>query len=331
MNIKAIFEKGVVMENKFLANIRNCKDTYELDSEIYMYLDGKNDTQKRELLKPYFSFLVEQLEVSDLIVLLEYANLDKSFYDELNDKISKNKREFFKGIFSKREICGRKIYNNKENELNTISDIAVLLTDELLEEESHRQNKTLSYADIRYDYGGYSSVFIIGDKVLSIGDREEYKLPNHRRILQPLIRPDISSLISEDVRIPSTIEVSERVDMESDITNEEFYTLYKELRDDNILWTDIKKENVGRLLRPNKRYFSKNLADDKKARGLTRDFDSDSDCLGVGEVVIVDKDHIYDLNTRNIEDIDFSWNELAIFFDERYRKEKKAESGKKSR
>lgn len=43
-------------EDNFLANIKNCKDTYELESEIYMYLDGKNSIQRRELLKPYFLF-----------------------------------------------------------------------------------------------------------------------------------------------------------------------------------------------------------------------------------------------------------------------------------
>ncbi len=215
-------------EDNFLANIKNCKDTYELESEIYMYLDGKNSIQRRELLKPYFSFLIDYLKVSDLRILLEYSDLDKSFYDELNDKLLKNKKEFFKGILSEKDICGIKIYNTKGKGLDTISDIAVLLMDELLEEESQRQNKNLSYADIRYDYGTYSSVFIIGDKVLSIGDREEYVIPNHRRILQPLIRPDISSLIPEGVRLPRTIDVSERVDMQSDITEEELYTVYKE-------------------------------------------------------------------------------------------------------
>lgn len=239
----------------------------------------------------------------------------------------KNKRDFFKRILSEKEVCGMKIYNNRENGLDTISDIAVLLMDELLEEESQRQNKNLSYADIRYDYGTYSSVFIVGDKVLSIGDREEYNIPNHKRILQPLIRSDLSSLIPEGVRIPSTIDVSERVDMESDITEEELYTVYKELRDDNILWTDIKKENVGRLLRPNRMHFSKNLSDDKRVKGFTTELDSDADCLEVGEVVIVDKDHIYDLNTRNIEDIDIPLNSLAVSFEERYEREKNTNKG----
>ena len=79
-------------EDNFLANIKNCKDTYELESEIYMYLDGKNSIQRRELLKPYFSFLIDYLKVSDLRILLEYSDLDKSFYDELNDKLLKKKK-----------------------------------------------------------------------------------------------------------------------------------------------------------------------------------------------------------------------------------------------
>ena len=31
--------------------------------------------------------------------------------------------------------------------------------------------------------------------------------------------------------------------------------IYCELRDKNIVWTDVKKENVGRLLKPNKENF----------------------------------------------------------------------------
>ncbi|MCI8346447.1 MAG: hypothetical protein HFJ12_00675 [Bacilli bacterium] len=308
-----------LLEDKFLDTIKTLKDTFYLNALLDVYLEGKDDSQKQNFLKPYFSSLVDFLKVSDLRILLEYTSLDKSFYNQVNDKIESNKREFFKGILSEKEVCGIKIYNDKQKELDTISDIAVLLMDELLE-ENNKNNQNLGYADIRYEKGGYSSVFIIGDKVLQIGDREEYFLPNHRRILQPLIRTDISTLVSEEIRIPSTIDVSQRVDKKSAISEEELYTVYKELRDDNILWIDIKKENVGRLLKPNKKHFSKNLADDKKVKGFMREIDSD--CLGVGEIVVIDKDYIYDLNIRNKEEIDISWNCLAVLFEERYEKEK---------
>lgn len=74
------------------------------------------------------------------------------------------------------------------------------------------------------------------------------------------------------------------------------------------------------MLRSNRKHFSKSIADDRKLKGFTRE--NDFDCLGVGEVVIVDKDHMYDLNTRNIRDIDVRLNYFDAQFGERYKKEK---------
>lgn len=231
-----------IVQNNFLETMNNCPNKAYLCVILSIYLDGKNNEEKKEFLIPYFHTLVHSFKVPELRQLLEYKDLDSRFYNDLNEKITNNKQEYIKGNLLKKEIRGI----DKEKDLDNLTSITTLMIDELLEEE-HK-----NYVDISFSEGKYSLVFIIGDKVLSIGDRKEYDIPNHRRILQPLIRPNISSLTSSTDSLYTTmIDVSERVDTESEISEEELYLVYKELRDSNILWTDVKKENVGRLIKPN--------------------------------------------------------------------------------
>ncbi len=312
------------IEDHFLTTIQSCGNSANLQDVLSIYLDTKSDAQKRDFLKPYFSFLVETLRIDELIFLLKYKDLDKKFYEELNVKIMGNKEEYIKGILSLKEVCGRKIYKD----IDSLVDIVVSLIEELFKEEEIVNGYHLNYVDIHLYGGEYSIVFQIGDKMLNIGDRESYEIPNHRRLLQSLIRVDISSLVSEDIRVPRCIDVSERVDIDSKISEEELYTVYKELRDDNILWTDVKVDNVGRLIKPNKRFFSKSLAHVSRALGFTRELDNNLEILDVGEVVVMDKDFIYDLNYFNIQDVDY-WSELATFFEKKYQLEKESNQDKK--
>ena len=114
-----------------------------------------------------------------------------------------------------------------------------LLTDEILNEEG------LSYADIkRLPQGAYSDVIEIGSKVIKVGGKRFcYDLPNCPYLLQPLIRVNLENISS----IRGTLEVEERVEMSSDISTSEVYSLYENLRDkylknDQCSWL-VKKRN----------------------------------------------------------------------------------------
>ena len=109
--------------------------------------------------------------------------------------------------------------------------------------------------------GSYSVVYKIGDYTLKIGDsRAMPEIPNHRRLLQPIIRRRIITDINakEDCKVQDFFEVQNYVDtsclesMYPDQKLDILYEIYSELRDDGYVWLDPSYKNIGKLLKPNK-------------------------------------------------------------------------------
>lgn len=137
--------------------------------------------------------------------------------------------------------------------------------------------------------GKYSYAYQVGQYVLKIGRaREKGELINHRRILQPIIRRKIQSRDPKDYRYcadeDNFFEVQNLVDtdwwegMTEDQIKDVLYEIYSEIRTDGQIWTDVKKENVGRLKKANKANFTfkdidgqeKDLEPSESAVGLKR-------------------------------------------------------------
>lgn len=65
------------------------------------------------------------------------------------------------------------------------------------------------------------------------------------------------------------IEVVEKVDTSNkDITEEDMYNLYKNVRDLGLMWNDVAIRNVGRLLKDNSIHWQGNLSPSDKALEL---------------------------------------------------------------
>lgn len=137
-----------------------------------------------------------------------------------------------------------------------------------------------------------------------------FVLRNHRRFLQPLRREEVKSL---DGEFMFCLEISQAVDM-SNITNKDVYEVYKDLRDDGIIWADAKTSNVGRLIYDNKIYFDGIDYVDKVGTGFLTDADYS---LKAGSLVVVDNDQMYD-----VDEIDYITNTNYLPFEQRYQKEK---------
>jgi hypothetical protein len=79
---------------------------------------------------------------------------------------------------------------------------------------------------------------------------------------------------------------------------EELFKVYASLREDGIVWKDIKKENVGRLLKKNSSNFYHDSAkiDEVKIpdelRGMRGRSQDDREMLQAGELVIIDRDYL---------------------------------------
>ena len=183
------------------------------------------------------------------------------------------------------------------------------------------QNEKLNYHDIEYlDSGYYSKVYKIGDKVLKIGnERKKFNIPFNKRFLKPLYRQNISSLDGKKTLF--CIEITEYVDT-NDITDDDVYQVYKELREQGLVWTDCKRSNLGRLRKDNKIYFDGITSVSKNSTGY---LDDNDEILKKGELVIIDNDYIFpETEFFDLYDGDYSSLAFEIFkkYENRYNKEK---------
>lgn len=98
------------------------------------------------------------------------------------------------------------------------------------------QNENVDISDIEYiGRGSLANVYKLGNKTIKFGEsRITDKIPYHKRILQPLLRRRVTGNLY--------IEVSEYLSPDNLITDEDAYLIYKELRDDGIIWFDAKKD-----------------------------------------------------------------------------------------
>ena len=195
--------------------------------------------------------------------------------------------------------------------------------DELLESENKKM------IDIEYlSSGGYSDVYKIGDSVIKIGGpRKKYKIINHRRILQPLTRTNFLDLENNEPFACIEIAPAVETNLEDELTEEELYKIYKELRDDGIIWTDCKDINVGRLTRENVPKLNSEEID-IAPESIGADQKPKGEILKKGDYVIIDSDYIYKENDPDISFAGSKWS-LSKKFEQKYQREKQSEIAKR--
>lgn len=196
---------------------------------------------------------------------------------------------------------------------------------EIIKSLINNQSIEINSQNIRHiGFGSYSVVAQIGNYVLKLGrERENKVIPDDKRILQPLFRRNVLSGVYNK-RLCNYIEVQNFTDTEWFIgltleeINEELYKIYSDMRNRGIIWNDIKKDNVARLLGRNntKNNILENITSNKKTNIDVET--SKTDTLSVGELVVIDTDAFY----TNINEIHYNKNTLEYKFNERFKREK---------
>lgn len=221
-------------------------------------------------------------------------------------------------------ILGRTFQNIKDPDLQwVITGIAK----EMLKDQKLTPDKMKIYGS-----GQYSKTIKIGEYVFKVGKpRSSFEIKNDERIIQPLFRREIGD---NDEKI--CIEVQDLVDknwyegLTEEQIEEELYKVYSEMYDRGIRWTDVRKENVGRLLKPNTGIYNINgqeLKGEDKAKGFIENEDKEQvNILDAGELVVIDTDFIFDYKQESIYCGNYS---LYREFKERYLKEKEARAANK--
>ncbi len=180
--------------------------------------------------------------------------------------------------------------NIKDKDLQWM--IAKIAT-ELLEDQS------LSIKDMEiYGRGNYSKSIKAGEYIFKIGnDRSVYEIPYDERIIYPLIRRKMKGEQGEEIYL----EVQNLVDkewykgMSEEEIEEELYKIYAEMRERGHRWTDVRKDNVGRLKKPNLGNFEINgdkIIPSDTSVGFINE-ENKKKVLPAGELVIIDTDFVY--------------------------------------
>ena len=280
-----------ILEDKFLFIIKEA-----VASELNFILGLKYDFDISKIINDNFEYLLNNFTIKKLIVLNANIILTEENKILLDKKYNDNQEEFASSML----LTRFSEFNNVKDKEN-LESILMMIIKEIKDKEKVR------FIDIKKLNGGnYSNVIEIGDKILKIGSRMRFNIPNNEHILVPIIRKDLSSISS----IPLVIEVSEKVDTKVNLTDEQLYQFYKKLRMDGIIWTDVKNDNIGRLLKDNIVHYD-NVSLDNNGKGIEG---SIKKVLKAGEYVIIDNDGIYAEDDKNIK-----WGNMkSIMFDTRY-------------
>ena len=247
----------------------------------------------------YDNLLLFTENSQNLYSLMKFVKDNPSAYSKVKDYIDNNPEKAVNSIFCE-------INKRVKIEDTTLKEVVKLIILDVLE------NENVKLSDITYNGGGLSSVLLIGNKVIKIGDRATKSFPNNPYIISPLLRKKL-----EFNGVFCFVEVTERVDTSKKASKEELYQLFKKLRNLNLVWTDIKEDNVGRLKKENIIHWRQNLNPTDGVLGL--DVKRGETILKEGDLVILDADFIYDENDPNINYI----NNKDIYdeFEKRYQKE----------
>ena len=275
----------------------------------------------REFIENNIDTMLENVSPRNVFRISQYLKgLSDNTDERLNKALEDNRIEVAKSLLED-SLITRIDLDNKEELIDGYKLTLSVMIDELIESEKCR------YIDINYlSRGSYSDVYQIGNKVIKIGGpRQTYSIPNHRRILQPLTR--INFIDEKNKNKPfACIEISDKVDSLSkeDITEEKLYEVFKDLRKDGIVWSDVRFPNVGKLNKINVPTLGQEEVDVVPGSvGFTND--TNEKALSEGDLVIIDTDFIYSKENGNIK-----WNEgYSVEFEKRYQQEVAAEIAEK--
>ena len=263
----------------------------------YSAIDYKGDN--KQIIYDNLPLFIENAQ--NLYTLLKFVKDNPVALSQVEDYIDNNEEKAINSIFCETDH----LLKIKDPDLKEMVKLIVL---------DVIKNENVKFSDITYNGGGFSRVLLIGNKVIKLGNRVTKKFPNNPYIIVPLLRKELQFGDEH-----CFAEVTERVDTSKEVSKEELYQLFKNLRDLKLVWTDIKSINVGRLTRKNVIHWRDSLSPTEEILGL--DDKRGETILKEGDLVILDADFIYDENDPNIN---YSNNKVLYDeFEKRYQNEKK--------
>ena len=298
------------MEYKFLMdNAEKLCEVYDYET---LFNKGKILPYKKRLNYSYkIRCILDNLEYKEVLALLKYED------DFLKTLINNNELDYLiKSIkdivryHKLNDIVLAYIKQNIDSIPNTIlEEIILVIIKSLTESASIYSNynieplrnlllkaaneQELSILDLKYvGAGGFTKVYRLGEKAIKIGyTRRCTSIPDNRRLLIP----DFKGYIEKEY-----VEVTDYLETTKDISEEEAYQVYKELRDMGIVWIDPYEHNLARVTE----IVLNNIKERRKKGNIKGVIPNDNssfwDELKVGDLVIIDLDHMFYENEPEI-------------------------------
>ena len=247
-------------------------DNVEYDDFELIISDSSIKEHAQNFIHNNFDYILKNYPIKKIVSVYEHMKLDQTELDKVDRYFNGKKKEFLSETLTKTlSLKG----NIDQKQLDTLLGMVTKIVDNALEKENCK------ITDIQILMSGaFSNVLRIGDTIIKVGiPRKTFNIPNDKRILQPYLRRDLS----EEFGIEATIEVSDRVDTDISLSEDELYVIYKDMRDRGVVYGDFKYDNIGRLLKPN-------TPRNKPSNGMIGEV---NETLNAGDYVIIDTDFIY--------------------------------------
>lgn len=298
---------SVVFENfrKIVSALEREENLKDL-RDFYAWILTRTNGDK--VFSDNIDFILEQKYPETIIDFLGFI---KGRNPELDMKLNDVLRNHANGIA---RVMLQEVSENPRIE-DYVKTLEIMTAETLRSEEK-------DYSDIEriaVGTGDFSNIYKIGNKILKVGaPRGEFEIPNHRRILQPIVR---KSFKDENGDSLACVEITQRVDtdIQKSVSKEDVYEVWKELRDAGIIWTDATIENVGRLLSRNVPTLNgEEMYVEPESAGLIGK--NNGSPLERGQLVVIDTDYVFFANERDVRWLSFGF---AKEFEKRYEKEMK--------
>ncbi len=272
-----------------------------------------------KLIEDNYKSIIENNEKRYLFKIAQILKgVSKEIDDVLEQQLEENNLEVAKSLLNTYKIEGIK------NKGKLVEEYALTLSTMIKELLKSENSKWIEIEKI--NIGSYSDVYRIKDKILKIGDiRASYEIPNHTRILQPLVR--INFINEKRNNEPfACVEIADRIETvaETEENLEKLYEVFADLRESGIIWTDAVFENVGILSKPNMPSLNGQeinvapnaigFSGEKKGRKLNK-----------GDMVILDTDYLYKVDSPEII---WAYRGYSIMFEKRWQQEQQQKISK---
>ncbi len=322
--------KYIILKNaEYIINLMSNERNYSFELVSHFLDLIKKDITDTTVIKNICNLLIYKhyFHIKNYVCLYNRFILNTTDFDEMKsyfcDIYQKEKKKILKENILNMIYFIPEDYEEKLENINKINEnihanfdeIYQLFFAELIDGILKDENKTI--IDLHYlDEGGYSKVFVVGEKILKIGStRYTHNIPNSKLFLQPFLRLDLKTL-------HACVEITTKVKTyDIKIDEQKLYEYYKQLRNEGIVWFDPKMDNVGELIMPNNvLYKNKVININQKYNGFDKNID---DILLPGEIVICDLDAFAIADNFDFDDDEVNYR--CLNFESKYQRELKKE------